>query len=231
MDNIRITDQKDPVKIIVVISIIVIIVFLIISLINNNNNKERSIIKIYSKNNDNDNNKKKNKDIKNEEEENIEETEEDVVYEPKNNKRIVRHVQHIEPEIDVVREYDYRKSYDPLEDPKRRVQRYQIPPYYFRRVIDRPTQGYPDNYNQIGYLQNSELSENKLLRLFGREEFPRSNKWEYYTSLNSGNDMIKIPIKTSKNELFDEDTIKVLNNEYKVKLYKYDSPKYYPDIL
>lgn len=132
---------------------------------------------------------------------------------------------------DVVREYDYRKSFDPLENPSRRVQRHSIPPYHFKRMIDIPTRGYPDNYSQIGYLKSSVDGENKLIRLFGREEFPGSNRWEYYTSVNAGNDSIKIPIELKKQELYDGDTVSVLDNEYTVTLYSYDAPKYYPDIL
>ena len=75
--------------------------------------------------------------------------------------------------------------------------------------------------------------DNKILRLFGRQEFPRSNRYEYYTSINSGNDTIKVPVENPrKQELYDDDTIVVseLNTTYKVKIYKYDAPRYYPVI-
>lgn len=134
---------------------------------------------------------------------------------------------------DIIKEYDYRKSFDLLEDPRRRISRYQIPPYHLKRMIDIPTQGYPDNFRQIGYLSSSSASDDtKILRLFGREEIPRSNRWEYYTAISSGNDLIKIPIERKHGqELYDDDKITVLDNEYTVKIYELDAPRYYPDIF
>lgn len=174
------------------------------------------------------------------------------------------------PYTDPVREYDYRKIYDPLEEPTRRVDRYQIPPAYFKRFIDIPSRGYPDNFSQVGILvrihndhnrhghagnashtghsghsnhsgqeemvvSNQNNSDNNILRLFSRQEYPGSwTRFEYYTALNSGFDSIKIPIDAKRNrELYDGDTvyIKELNQTYKVQLYNYDSPRYYPDLF
>jgi len=129
---------------------------------------------------------------------------------------------------------------DPLEEPVRRVARQDLPPMYLRRSIDLPTRGYPDNFTQFGILVKKGLKDsirnedNKILRLFGRQEYPGSWRYEYYTTITSGNDFIKIPIETrAKKELYDGDIIfiKELNEKYEVQLYKYDSPKYYPDII
>jgi hypothetical protein len=150
-----------------------------------------------------------------------------------------------QPQTDVIRNYDYRKVYDPLENPVRRVDRSQLPPYYVRQVIDIPSRGYPDNFTQVGILvkkdnfkkdkkDNNRNEDNKILRLFGRQEYPGSSFYEYYTALNSGLDSIKIPIKNRRNnELYtgDEVYIKEINQKYEVSLHKYDAPKYYPDIL
>jgi hypothetical protein len=132
---------------------------------------------------------------------------------------------------DAIRDYDLRKIYDPLTEPTRRVQRHQIPGYQFKKMIDISSRGNPDNYSQLGLLI-SETGENKYLRLFGRQKYPRSNLWEYYTMISSGNDMIKIPVDVNKGELYDEDVVhvKTLDKDYKVELHDIDSPKYYPDI-
>lgn len=138
---------------------------------------------------------------------------------------------------DLVRQYDIRKAFDPLEEPTRRVARHEIHPLHLKRLIDFPTRGYPDNFTQIGILVKEGHShknyDNKILRLFGRQEFPGSNRYEYYTSINSGNDSIKIPIDVRQQELYDDDVvfIKELKDKYRVNLHKYDAPKYYPDLI
>lgn len=137
---------------------------------------------------------------------------------------------------DIVREYDYNNLYDPLEQPTRRIPRYEIYPYYMKRQIDFPTRGYPDNFTQLGIIirDNEKQDDNKILRLFGRQEYPGSDVYEYYTLINSGNDQIKIPIHNRRRkELYTDDVIYIreLDSSYKVRLYKYTEPKYYPDIL
>lgn len=140
--------------------------------------------------------------------------------------------------------YDQNKLFNPFSEPSRRVPYYQIPRYHFKRLIDIPTRGYPDNYTQLGIIieeekennngqEHTENKHNRILRLFGRETFPRSDKWEYYIMINSGHDAIKIPIEVSKSELYSDDIIRVpeLNSKYKVQLYNFDAPRYYPDII
>lgn len=189
--------------------------------------------------------------------------------------------------------YDYSKLYDPLVEPTRRVDRYELPKYYFRNMIDFPTRGYPDNYNQLGILinnldagwnnnnnnndedsfnsysnSNSNYSrrtgnkksskrknknkhkkyynydeenviinkmnnQNNILRLFGRQQYPGSNTWEYYITIYSGPDAIKIPLEVRRRELYTGDVVNVpeLNSKYRVKLYNYDGPRYYPDLI
>lgn len=139
--------------------------------------------------------------------------------------------------LDALRNYDYGKIIDPLVEPTRRIARHELPPYYFRRLIDLPTRGYPDNFTQFGILieegKKEKDSDNKILRLFGRQEFPGSNRYEYYTAINSGADQIKIPINVRQQELYDGDIVFIdeLNKKYRVKLHKYDAPKYYPDLI
>jgi hypothetical protein len=138
---------------------------------------------------------------------------------------------------DVVKDYDRGKIEDPLEGPTRRVSRSQIPPWYLRRQIDLSTRGYADNYRVFGVLiqqGTTEIGKEQILQLYGRETIPRSNRYEYYTTFSSGVDQIKIPIDNPHNrELNDEEVITIAelgDAEYKVQLYPYDSPRYYPDI-
>lgn len=139
--------------------------------------------------------------------------------------------------IDPVREYDYRKTFDPFENPARRIPRHELPPVHFKRIIDIPTRGYPDNFTQFGTLVKegdpNKNEQNQILRLFGRQEYPGSNKYEYYTMINSGLDQIKVPVHTRKRELYDGDPIFVreLEGKYTVNLHRFDEPKYYPDII
>lgn len=143
------------------------------------------------------------------------------------------------PYFDPVKDYDRRKINDPLEDPTRRVARHNIHPMVMKQLIDLPTRGYPDNYTQVGILVRTDTentsNENRILRLFGRQEFPGSTRYQYYTAIGSSNDSIKVPLTVTNNkELYDDDTITVtvLNNEtYTVQLHEFDAPKYYPDIF
>ena len=141
--------------------------------------------------------------------------------------------------IDHIKDYDYRKAFDPFEQPTRRIPRYEIPPLYFKRLLDIPTRGNADSFIQLGILKNEgdiiRNDQNRIIRLFGRATYPHSNEYEYYTLISSGNDQIKIPIhnRHKKKELYDGDTIyiKELDDKYRVYLHKYDQPKYYPNIL
>lgn len=145
---------------------------------------------------------------------------------------------------DVIKDYDMKKYYDPLENPTRRTDRENIPPYYLKRMLDLPTRGYPDNFRLIGTLTHISGTEeessvvdrnNQVIKLFGRKKYPKGNKYEYYTMLNMGNDSVKIPINNNYNkELNDTDTItlpEMGNAQFTVKLYDDDTFRYYPDIL
>lgn len=144
--------------------------------------------------------------------------------------------------IDPVLEYDYNKLNNPLEYPNRRVSRDELPPAYFKHMIDFPTRGFPDNFTQFGILVRIDHhgeeeirndNSNKILRLFGRQQYPGSNRYDYYTMVQSGFDNIKIPIDSRKSELYDGDEVFVreIKNKYRVQLHDYDAPKYYPDLF
>lgn len=110
--------------------------------------------------------------------------------------------------------------------------------------ISIPSRGYPSDYQQVGVLEPQEdapqviYKGHMLLPLFGRQTYPGSHQWNYY----SGNDnyaTIKLPVivgkgdclaQTGCRELNDGDNVQVrgLPGNYKVQLYRMDAPRYYP---
>ena len=137
---------------------------------------------------------------------------------------------------DLLKEYDRAVLYDGLEAPLRRVPRHVLHPPYFHNMVNIPTQGYPDNYRLLGLLikVSNNSNENKILQLFGRETYPSSSRYEYYTSISADVDRIKIPIYSKNNkELYDDDIISIneLGDDYKVQLHKIDHYRYNPYLI
>lgn len=121
-----------------------------------------------------------------------------------------------------------------------------------------PTRGYPDNYHLLGTLimdnknkdyndnnnnytlpsdddnthYNKLIQDNKIISLFGRQKYPGSSEYEYYTMISTGNNMTKIPIDQQR-ELFNNDSvfIKELNSDFYVNLYPNEALKYNPFLL
>jgi hypothetical protein len=135
----------------------------------------------------------------------------------------------VPPPIDPVRTYDYRKLYDPLEDPTTRVDRYLLGPLEYRRMFNYPTQGYPDTYRWLGILicTDDDVPKNKIIKLFGRQKYPNSNDYQYYTMINMDHDQIKVHIHRRR-ELYDDDIVDIseLGKKYKVQLNKDDDMRY-----
>lgn len=151
--------------------------------------------------------------------------------------KIIKEPQIIERErTDPVTKVDYLKLYDPFTEPDRRPEREQIPPDYVAKHMYIPTRGFPENYQIMGTLikQNGNHTplEEKILRLFGRQTYPRSDEYEYYTTLPDTGIKITIYNKNNK-ELFDDDVVHIseLNASYKVKLYKKLDPPYNPYVF
>lgn len=85
-----------------------------------------------------------------------------------------------------------------------------------------------NNFQQLGFVFNN----NERYPLFGRPKYRgRSDRYEYYI-IDESRNRLKIPFKSKNdNELFDGDTIKVLDTDYQVKIYDYDEFRYDPDIF
>lgn len=134
---------------------------------------------------------------------------------------------------DIVKTYDYRKIYDPLENPTKRVDKSSLPHLAIKQLFDISTRGETDNFQQVGVLVAADLDNtNKLIKLFGRKKYPHSETYEYYVQVNNGNDNIKFPLKQTK-EIFNKDEVHIdeLNRNYTASIYENDSPRYYPNIL
>lgn len=156
--------------------------------------------------------------------------------------------------FDPIKYYDDNKLFDPFEAPAKRPERIQMgyPPIMKKsnNPLDPfPTRGYPDNYHLLGTLimdnknnlssddsQNKEynklIQDNKIISLFGRQKYPGSSEYEYYTMISTGNNMTKIPIEQQR-ELFNNDSIfiKELNSDFNVSLYPNEALKYNPFLL
>jgi hypothetical protein len=153
--------------------------------------------------------------------------------------------------IDPVRQYDYQNLYDPLKDPKKRSPRdwygisspsnilgpvdlygfpyiqncsksmpniFNVPPFNF------PTRGNSDTFSWVGYLVDKKSpgnDDNKILKLFGRQKYPRGYDYQYYTMIRNGGEEMKYDLNNKK-ELYNGDKVKVdiLGRKYKVKLLK-----------
>lgn len=132
---------------------------------------------------------------------------------------------------DPIKEMDYNRLDDPLTPPFRRLPRHAYP-QRIKNIINYPTRGYPDNYHYVGNLMRQ--SDQKFIKLFGRQTYPGSNKYEYYGITTDPNGMeTKIQIKSPKDdELMDDDEIdvEIFSNGGKFKLYlnEYDQPRYNP---
>jgi hypothetical protein len=105
--------------------------------------------------------------------------------------------------------------------------------------IFQPALGYPDQFQQMGILTIENSSQ--ILPLFGRRAGNRSDRYNYYTRTDSYNP-IQLPISYERRdcmddigcgELYGSETVKIdgMNNFAKVKVYKYDAPRYIPAVL
>ncbi len=135
-----------------------------------------------------------------------------------------------------ITERDYRIVYDPLAPASQRPPVYVFPPQRIAQYIDIPTRGYPDNYQYIGNLIRT--TDEKVIKLFGRQKYARSDQYEYYGIASDGSNIgIKIPIETVRNqEIYDGDEIdvpyfNVAQGKFKVQLFPDQTFRYNPYVL
>jgi len=136
---------------------------------------------------------------------------------------------------DIFIERDKKVINNILVAPERRLPRHAYPPKYFKDMINIPTRGYPDNYQQMGILVRK--NDEKLLKLFGRQTYPGSSKYEYYVVDSYSNSDNKIPLNVKGDrELNDKEKIDIpwldsTRGEFDVKIFDYNAPRYNPNII
>jgi Family of unknown function (DUF5755) len=105
--------------------------------------------------------------------------------------------------------------------------------------INIPTQGLPESFQSIG---NINVGEGKILPLYGRRTMRgSSDRWNYYTRTDTYNP-VPVPIRYKNRDCMDDiGCAEVYSGENlfvedlgvsgKVRLFKFDGPKYVPGLL
>jgi len=136
----------------------------------------------------------------------------------------------------------HERIINPLLPPERSMEgSYGIP-------INVPTRGETGSFQQIGALYKETVesedmapgnnTDSVVLALFGKQTYPRSQKWTYYTS-SDRNHQVKMPLSNKGRkcdsqygceEISNDDLITVpgYNGVFRAVIYDYDAPKYIP---
>lgn len=139
----------------------------------------------------------------------------------------------------------HERIVNPLLPPERSYENtYGVP-------INIPSRGYAGGYQQIGYLYKDEItdetkkignnSESVIIPLYGAPTYNGSNRWNYYVSSDKFH-TVKIPFTLNGRssddehgipEIFDGEQLQLppYNGDFKIKIYKYDKPRYIPYIF
>lgn len=133
-----------------------------------------------------------------------------------------------------LKERDYKVVYDPLTPGEKRLPAHQMPRGIFKDRINIPTRGQPDNYQYLGNLVRD--TDEKIIPVFGRQDYPGSDYYEYYMMINQdGNFGIKIPLNDGKKrrEIEEEEIVKIdyfneTKGDFVYKPFDYDVPRYNP---
>ena len=80
-----------------------------------------------------------------------------------------------------------------------------------------PSRGEVGNYQQVGALVNNKEGDSKILPLFGKQTYPRSTKWLYYTSSDQYQS-VKLPLLIITKIVFDEYGCSEITNDDEVKV-------------
>ena len=155
-------------------------------------------------------------------------------------KQIVQELEEIKQENkvnkDLLLERDREAVEDKFKPPERRLPRHNYPIQGVKKLLNIPTRGYPDNYQNLGMLVRK--NDEKILKLFGRQKFPGSNQWEYYVIGNDPNGLNnKVPLNIPGNkELSNKETVAIPwldqgKGKFELKIFDYDAPRYNPFIF
>ena len=137
------------------------------------------------------------------------------------------------PETVIIQDVTDDLDREIIREPKR----FYDSKYHSRRqmAINVPTRGDAPSYQQVGYLGGVSDAEN-IKPLYGRQTYPGSNQWNYFTSLDS-HLATKIPLdldgkdctdERGCKELYKNDTVTVNGTEYAATIYQTHVPRYIP---
>ena len=131
-----------------------------------------------------------------------------------------------------VRDRDYSRIINPLLPPERSNHTEEGLP------INIPSRGESGSYQQVGVLVNNNSAEGKILPLYGKQTYPGSRNWLYYTS-SDGYQTVKLPIANGNKDCTDDTGCHEITNgdhvevpayeqSFKANIYKFDKPRYIP---
>jgi len=141
----------------------------------------------------------------------------------------------VQPVSSIVVNKDYERIVNPLLPPERSN------PFSPNRAgipVNIPTRGLSSGFQQVGILTGE---GEKVMPLFGEETYPASNMWRYYTNTDQYQS-VKLGVRKGSWDCMDERGCKELYNgdsvqvqgksgDFNVEMYKYDSPKYMPNVI
>lgn len=133
---------------------------------------------------------------------------------------------------DIILDRDEKAVYNDFKPPERRLNRHNYPTESVKNLINFPTRGHPDNYQNLGIMVRK--NDERILKLFGRQKFPGSSQYEYYV-VDSFN-LQKYPLKLNgMKEISDKDVISIPwldqgKGKFEVQIFDYDVPRYNPNI-
>lgn len=133
-----------------------------------------------------------------------------------------------------LKQRDAKVVLDPLTPGERRLPAHQVPRGIFKDSVNISTRGQPDNFQYLGNLIRD--TDDMILPVFGRQEYPGSDYYEYYVMINQdGNFGLKLPINRGKrikefeeDEIIEIDYFKSTPGDFRYKPFDYDVPRYNP---
>jgi hypothetical protein len=142
-----------------------------------------------------------------------------------------------------MKEFDFRNVRDVFVPPIKRPSESVVMPVITNPQYNIYTRGYPGKYSWMGILINiaepgdnaSFSQDNKIIKLFGRQQYPGSTQYKYYVTINTGNDQTKINLDKDiyKRELYDDDIVIIneLGMSFKVKMNDSNWLEYSPYVI
>ncbi len=105
-------------------------------------------------------------------------------------------------------------------------------------LINVPTQGFPESYQQMGILKQS---DGKVLPLYGRRVASGADRYNYYTRTDTYNP-VQLPVRFERKdcqdpvgckEIFSGDSVTIIptGEQVQATLYRFDGPLYVPNII